>query len=191
MSGILNANISLEAFNSTYVYRGNRLAETFLGGKARERMLVSTGTVLWKCTEYSLVNPANGAISEFWCSAQDLDEVLKRCMNLRVSLRRYARARLAVKWEWKNSMDNLLRARTLQPLYAFVGPTKWQNTHFSVDQQDTRLPENRLTLIGGDTQYCIPNLTTGYIAEISRTSADHLPAGWQKMQAFRGGRAAV
>jgi hypothetical protein len=189
MSGILNANIRLQEFNSTYVYRGNSLAQTFLGGRARERKFISAGTVLWKCTEYSLVNPANGAISEFWCSAEDLDGILQRCINLGVSLRRYARARLAVKWEWNNSMENMLRTRTLQPIYAFVGPTKWQNSHFTIDKEKTGLSDNRLALIGGDTQYCIPNLTTAHIAEVSRTSADQMPAGWQKMQAFPGGRA--
>jgi hypothetical protein len=52
-------------------------------------------------------------------------------------------------------MDNFLRVRILQPVYAFVGPTKWQNTQFSVDKEATALPANRLALIGGDTQYCI------------------------------------
>lgn len=82
----------------------------------------------------------------------------------------------AVKWEWNNSMDNFLRVRILKPVYAFVGPTKWQNTQFSVDKEATALPANRLALIGGDTQYCIPNLTNAHIAELSRTTAEQLPA---------------
>lgn len=85
-------------------------------------------------------------------------------------------------------MENLVRARLMQPVYAFVGPTKWQNTQFSIDKEDTELPANRFTLIGGDTQYCIPNLTTAHIAELSRTSADHIPAGSQAMKSFIGGR---
>jgi hypothetical protein len=86
-------------------------------------------------------------------------------------------------------MDNLRRARILQPVYAFVGPTKWQNTQFSMDKEDTDLPANRFALIGGDTQYCIPNLTNSHIAKLSSTSADQLHAGWQIMKSYTGGRA--
>jgi len=189
VSAILNTDVPLEVFNSNFTYNGHAPAQAFIGERARERKLVSAGTVLWKCTQFSLVNPSTGAITEWWCSADDLEATLQRCKNLQVSLRRYARARLAVKWEWNNSMDNLLRARILQPVYAFVGPTKWQNTQFSVDKEATALPAKRLALIGGDTQYCIPNLTKAYIAELSRTTADQLPAGWQTMKPYAGGRA--
>lgn len=189
MCAMLNSDLPLDVFNATFTYNGHRLAEAFTGGRARERKLVPAGTVLWKCTNFSLVNPATSSISEWWCSGDDLDPTLNRCQNLKVSLRRYARARLAVIWEWGNSMDNLLRARLLQPVYAFVGPAKWQDTHFSMDREDTQLPANRLALIGGDTQYCIPNLTPAHIAELSRTSADQLPAGWQAMKSYVGGRA--
>lgn len=188
MSAILNADVLLETFNSSFIYKSHAPAQAFIGRRAHERKLVSAGTVLWKCTQFSLVNPSTGSITEWWCSDDDLDPTLQRCKNLQVSLRRYARARLAVIWEWKNSMDDLLRARILQPVYAFVGPTKWQNTQFSMDKEDTRLPANRLALLGGDTQYCIPNLTIAHIAELSRTSADQLPAGWQAMKSYVGGR---
>ena len=95
-------------------------SQAFIGRRAHERKLGSAGTVLWKCTQFSLVNPSTGSITEWWCSDDDLDPTLQRCKNLQVWLRRYARARLAVIWEWKNSMDDLLRARILQPVYAFV-----------------------------------------------------------------------
>jgi hypothetical protein len=45
-------------------------------------------------------------------------------------------------------MDHFLRARILQPVYAFVGPTKWQNTQSSIDNDKTKLPASRLALIG-------------------------------------------
>ncbi len=188
MSTILNSDCSLVAFNTVFTYKGHYPAHAFIGARARERKLLSAGTVLWKCSQFSLINPSTGSITEWWCSCDDLDTTLRRCQNLRISLRRYARARLAVIWEWQNSMENLLRARLMQPVYAFVGPTKWQNTQFSIDKENTELPANRLTLIGGDTQYCIPNLTTTHIAELSRTSADHIPAGPQAMKSFIGGR---
>jgi hypothetical protein len=85
-------------------------------------------------------------------------------------------------------MDHFLRARILQPVYAFVGPTKWQNTQSSIDNDKTKLPASRLALIGGDTKYCIPNLTTPHLVELSRTSAGQLPAGWQAMKSYVGGR---
>jgi hypothetical protein len=189
VSAILNTDFTLEVFNSSLTYKGHTPAQAFIGERARERKLVSAGTVLWKCTQFSLVNLSTGSITEWWCSADDLDATLQRCKNLQISLRRYARSRLAVRWEWRNSMDNLLRARILQPVYAFVGSTKWQNTQFSVDKEETALPANRLALIGGDTQYCIPNLTNSHIAELSRTPAERLPAGWQTMKSYVGGRA--
>jgi|HubBroStandDraft_6_1064221.scaffolds.fasta_scaffold646409_2 hypothetical protein len=189
MSAILNADVKPEVFNSSFTYKGRVPAQAFVGGRARERTLVVAGTVLWKCTEFSLVNPRDGSITEWWCSADELDATLQRCKNLQVSLRRYARARLAVVWEWNNSMDHFLRARLLQPAYAFVGPTKWQNTQSSIDNEKTKLPASRLALIGGATQYCIPNLTNLHIVELSRTPADQLPAGWQTMKSYVGGRA--
>jgi len=189
VSAILNTDVSLEVFNSRFTYNGHAPAQAFIGGCARERKLVSAGTVLWKCTQFSLVNPSTGSITEWWCSADELDTTLQRCKNLQISLRRYARSRLAVKWEWNNSMDNLLRARILQPVYAFVGLTKWQNTRFSMDKEATALPANRLALIGGDVQYCIPNLTNAHIAKLSCTLADQLPPEWQTMKSYVGGRA--
>jgi hypothetical protein len=189
VSAILNTDVSLEVFNSRFTYNGHAPAQAFIGGCARERKLVSAGTVLWKCTQFSLVNPSTGSITEWWCSAEDFDTTLERCKNLQISLRRYARSRLAVKWEWNNSMDNLLRARILQPVYAFVGLTKWQNTRFSIDKEATALPANRLALIGGDLQYCVPNLTNAHITKQSCTLADQLPVGWQTMKPYVGGRA--
>lgn len=173
---ILNSECSLETFNTSYTYKGRHPAQAFIGARARERKLIPAGTVLWKCTQFSLISPFTGSITEWWCSADDLDSTLRRCQNLHISLRRYARARLAVIWEWQNSMEKLLRARLLQPVYAFIGPTKWQNTQFSIDKEDTQLPANRLTLIGGDIQYCIPYLMSSHIAHLSQTSADQIPA---------------
>ncbi len=189
MGALLNAQITLQQFNSGFTYRNRVLAQAFVGGVARQQRLLPAGTILWKCTQFPLPNNPTELITEWWCSSEHLDATLQRCKNLRVSLRRYARARLAVIWEWSNSMDNLLRARLLQPVYGFVGPAKWQNTQFSIDEQYTKLPANRLTLIGGDTQYCIPNLTSAHVTQMSSTSADQLPAGWQTFRSYRGGRA--
>jgi len=186
MSAILNSDCSLEVFNTSFIYKGRHPAQAFVGARARERKLLSAGTILWKCTDFPLVN--EGSITEWWCSADDLHATLQLCKNLQVSLRRYARARLAVTWEWGNSMERLLHARLLQPVYAFVGLTKWQNTQLTVDKVDTQLPANRLALIGGGNQYCIPNLTVSHIVELSRTSADQLPVGWQTMRSYVGGR---
>lgn len=84
MSAILNTDVLLEVFNSNFTYNGHAPAQAFIGERARERKLLFAGTVLWKCTQFSLVNPSTGSITEWWCSADDLEATLQRCKNLQV-----------------------------------------------------------------------------------------------------------
>jgi len=51
MSTILNSDCSLAAFNTVFTYNGRYPAHAFIGARARERKLLSAGTVLWKCTQ--------------------------------------------------------------------------------------------------------------------------------------------
>jgi len=82
MAAILNDSLTLQQFNSTFTYNGHRPAEFFRGRQARDRVLLSAGTILWKCTDYGLVNPRSGSISEWWADDRSLNNILQRCQNL-------------------------------------------------------------------------------------------------------------
>jgi hypothetical protein len=173
MPGILNSQLSLDDFNSTFIYEYGRPAEQFARQKASEKRLLAAGAALWKCTEGSSTHLGR-RISPWWCAGNDLDSMLRRCQNMGISLRRYARARLAVIGEC-NSMGVLLCARLSQPVYAFTGKARWQHSQFFVEGVEG-CPRN-LGLIEGDAQYFIPHLTPAHIVRVSCTSADHLPRG--------------
>ena len=182
MAAILNDSLTLQQFNSTFTYNGRRPADFFRGAQARDRVLLPAGSVLWKCTDYGLVNPRNGSISEWWAADGSLNTILQRCQNLGVSLRTFARTRFAVIWEWENGMQYLLRARLQQPVYGFAGQVAGVTGHYPSDWNSKRLPpavESRLreniAFIGGEEQYCIPSLSFQHIAEHGRTLAENVP----------------
>ncbi len=168
---ILNEEIPLQQFNSDYTYKGNRLASFFRSGRAESRKLLPAGTPLWKCTSFGLLNP-RGNITEWWVDGNLLAPARDACTRLHCTLQEFARARYAVSYDW-NSMDNLLEARLIQPVYAFIGETRGVSSHFERDKSGnvTTTPLDNVRLIGGNAQYCIPNLTTAHIVEISSRSA--------------------
>jgi hypothetical protein len=179
---ILNDHITLQEFNSTFVYNNRRPADFFRGAQARDRVLLPAGTILWKCTDYGLVNPRSGSISEWWADDRSFNNILQRSQNLGVSLRTFARTRFAVIWEWENGMTYLLRARLQQSVCGFTGqvagvtgryPSDWNSRRLS-QAMENRLREN-IAFIGGEEQYCIPNLTIQHVTEHGRTLAENLP----------------
>ncbi len=172
---VLNESISLHEFNTTFTYNKRQPKDFFRGHAAASRDQLSAGTVLWKCADFG-ISPSH-KISEWWIVRDHLTEVLRRCGGLGVSLQRYCRARYAVIWEWRSAASYLIEARLLQPVYGFSGQTAPVDTRFSVRGQDTGL--KNITLIGGDPQLCIPNLTTLHIAQISCTPSDSQPPGWK------------
>src|SRR5215469_3203967 len=159
---ILNGDISLGQFNSIYMYNRRQPKDYFRRSLATRRELLPAGTLLWKCTDYQL---RAGFVTEWWAPGDHLKPALEHCMNLGVSLQRYCRVRYAVIWEWGNKASHLLKARLLEPVYAFAGQTKPMGTKHTPGGQDTGM--GNLALIGGDPQLCIPNLTLAEITQVS------------------------
>lgn len=172
---VLNENISLCEFNTTFTYNERQPKDFFRGQAAASREQLPAATVLWKCADFG-ISPAH-RISEWWVVQTHLNEVLRRCGDLGVSLQRYCRARYAVIWEWRSAASYLIEARLLKPVCAFSGQTAPVDTRFSVLGQDTGI--KNIALIGGDPQLCIPNLTTLHIAQITQTPSNSLPPRWQ------------
>lgn len=160
---ILNEEISLVQFNSNFVYNGKHPKDFFRAKAAKERALLQKGTVLWKCSDYG-ISPSH-AITEWWVIGKHLGEVLLRCARLNTSVQRYCRARYAVIWEWRSAMSYVVEARLVKEVYGFSGETAAVDSHYSARGQETLL--KNISLIGGDPQLCIPNLTVGHIEEIS------------------------
>lgn len=192
---ILNGNITLNEFNTSFAYNKRQPKDFFRGHRADSRDLLPVGTLLWKCTDHG-IDPAH-KITEWWIQGDHLTEVLQRCLRLGISLRRYCRARYAVIWEWRSAAQYVLRARLVEPVFAFTGQVQPVGTRFTPRGQDTGI--SNLMLIGGDPQLCIPNLTSVCITQLSLTNSETLPAGWQTqgpptpprhppLTAVRGGR---
>jgi hypothetical protein len=171
---MLNEEIELSKFNTSFEYNKRHPKEFFRGNAAADRLLLPIDKVLWKCSDFG-ISPSH-TITEWWVLGEHLEEVLRRCSNLGISVQRYCRDRYAVIWEWKNAMAFVVEARLKQPVYGFGGQTKAVDTRYSVRGQDTGL--KNIALIGGDPQLCIPNLTTSHIEQINQRPSDLLPLGW-------------
>jgi hypothetical protein len=134
-----------------------------------------TGDCVYKWTSYSLVNPKNGRITEYWCpwksfkigSAEipGFKELRMRYRNVGGSVGRpqeFARSRNAVTEQW-NEMDSLLKAEFRKPVWGFAGRTSGQR---KFNDPDHPAEQFNVVFIGGDFQLCIPNLTPDWIQKL-------------------------
>jgi hypothetical protein len=134
-----------------------------------------TGECVYKWTSYSLVNPNNNKITEYWCPWKSLKigpteipgfkELRMRYRNVGGSVGRpqeFARARNAVTEQW-NGMDSLMKAEFKKPVWGFAGKISGQRKF-----RDPEHPAEQCNVffIGGDFQLCIPNLTVAWIRQL-------------------------
>jgi hypothetical protein len=135
-------------------------------------MKFERGFRLYKWTEFGLVNPKTGKITQYWMpwtgfkigdrSVPGFKELRIRYRNVDGSVGRpqeFARARNAVTEQW-NAMSSILHAELKQPAWGFVGMTGGQRAYS--DPKNLTVRDN-VFLIGGDYQLCIPNLTPEHI----------------------------
>jgi hypothetical protein len=162
---VLNENISLAEFNTTFIYGKHKPKDFFHHQAAKSRDLLMAGTILWKCADFGI--DRSHAISEWWAPGVHFQEVERRCLSLDTSVQRYCRTRYAVIWEWGSALSYILKACLLSSVYGFSGKTAGVGTQYSVSGQDTG--QKNISFIGGDPQLCIPNMTYSDIAQISQT----------------------
>jgi hypothetical protein len=140
-----------------------QVLKTFRGQKA-QKMLLHANHLLYKYTAYPLIKP-DGSVTEFWSSVEPIvpnDPGLKgheqRAAILNNAPSNLARARSAVTQQW-NPMTNLLKAKLLFPVYAFVGQCSGQ-----VIDEDAK--HSNTFFIGGAWQLWIPNLNATLIRKV-------------------------
>lgn len=151
---ILNEDILLPPAN---------VLKTFRGHKA-QRKLLQANHLLYKYTAYPLIK-RDGGVTEFWSSVEPIvpaDPGFKgqeqRAGVLNASPTNLARARSAVTQQW-NPMTNLLKAKLVSQVYAFVGQCSGQ-----VIDEEAR--HANTFFIGGAWQLWIPNLSASTIVKV-------------------------
>ena len=171
---LVNGEISLDQFNAGYVYNNTRLCDFFMKHAATRCEDLKVGAVFWKCTSFELRMP----YTPWWLPKSFYDAALARCRSLGVSLRQYTRARLAVAYDFneRQKMDHLLLIQVMKPVRSFIGEARGVSVqHDSVDDLNRGIMAHKVALIGGDEQYCIPNLRPEFVHVLSWTSADDIP----------------
>ncbi len=179
---LLNEDISLEQFNAGYTYNGTRLCDFFSAHAASRAEDLQAGAIFWKCTSFELRMP----YTPWWLPESLYGPIVSRCGALDVSLRLYTRARLAVAYDFnpRQKMDHLLRIQVIVPVRAFIGMTRGVAVeHDSVDDRNRAIMANKLALIGGDEQYCSPNLRPEHVHVLAWTSSDAIPGRVRTMGA--------
>ena len=87
----------------------------------------------------------------FWLSDQTLMSIKQFANSRNAKISEVARPWMAIRKEWNPQMNNLIHARLLEPVYAFVGPTRYQST----------IDNGNVLFMGNSEQIFLPNLVEG------------------------------
>lgn len=154
--------------------KNTQVRDAFRGGQA-DKVLLPVGTVLYKFNEYPSLVSNKGAISPWWSPYQPFMHdpgwlaKIEMAKHFQISVKEWGRVTSAIKENW-NSLDLLLVITLKSEVYAFFGGFA------SMDRIDKGTDSKRnLTvpgedsghgarLPGGATQFYIPNLEPGHIA---------------------------
>ena len=134
-----------------------------------------TGKCVYKWTEFPLVNPRKGTISEYWFPWESIKIGLQEIGGFKEFRIRHrnvgggvgrpqeaARSLAAVTEQW-NGMGSILKAQFLKPVWGFLGRTRWQRK-FKDPEHPVEL-EN-VFFIGGAYQVVIPRLSSEWIKQV-------------------------
>ena len=144
-----------------------KVKKAFLG--VPDKILLRSGTKLYKFTDYPLVNPSGG-ISEWWSFvvktklpsgliAEGFRGSETAANRLGISHREYQKVRSAVSEQFNNNLHNSLLIVLMQDVWGFAGIT--------AGQPEFKNPAYaNVYLIGGKGQLWIPGLTSSQVQEL-------------------------
>jgi len=163
---------------------GNLVGNAFRENSG-EKILLPTGTELYKFNGYPSLTNLKGEVSGWWQPYQPFRhdpgwlQKLQTAKHLNVSVREWGRVTSAVKENW-NSLEHLLIISLSAPVYAwFGGYSKMNRLDAGADSQRNKnfSGEERgigTNLPGGATQFYIPNLLPSHIANWRTESLENM-----------------
>ncbi len=148
-----------------------------------EKVLLEPGLRLYKYSDFdTAIIPNREFISEWWSPLDDykyatsLQQKLKFCESIRVSIQEYTRVTSAVSEDW-NSLRFLLVVEVVEPIYGFFGGFASQNRVNDPEQSrliadiEERAPNSR-RLPGGGHQFYVPNFRQEFVKQLALTEED-------------------
>jgi hypothetical protein len=138
-----------------------------------EKVLLVTGTMLYKFNDFNTPTAPNSkALSPWWSPYDDYrhdggwEQRRKLAAHLGVSIREFGRVTSAVKENW-NSLSYLLVITLSAPVWAFFGGFSQMARMDAGSNSKVKAGEGRgqtKNLPGGGTQFYIPNLTLDQVS---------------------------
>jgi hypothetical protein len=138
------------------------------------KMLLEPRVRLYKWTNITRIDGSR--ITPWWSlvdttrlpdgtTAEGFRTAEERAARLRKSHREFARARVAVSNQFRNTMTDLVMIMLLLPAWGFAGRASGQ-PEFARDQLEKQPDLRHVYLIGGAPQVWLPNLTPSHFTTI-------------------------